>query len=96
MEIMLKSNIVRETLNAKGYDLEEVETGKVIIGKDLRRLLEKLADDKPVALNSDKDKPEATILKKGRVTHGGTSMIDREPENKEVVLTLVGKSRKTF
>ena len=48
IEIMLKSKIVRETLKAKGYDLDEVETGKATVGQDLMRFLEKLADDKPV------------------------------------------------
>ena len=48
MEMMLKSKIERETLKAKSYDLDEVETRRVTIGEDLRRLLEKLADDKPV------------------------------------------------
>ena len=46
MEIMLKSKIVRETLKAKGYDLNQVETGRTEIGDDFRRLLEKLAEDK--------------------------------------------------
>ena len=35
------------------------------IGEDLRRLLGKLADDKRVARNNDKGKPEVTILKIG-------------------------------
>ena len=38
MERMLKSKIVRETVKAKTYDLDEVETRKVTIGEDLRRL----------------------------------------------------------
>ena len=63
MEMMLNSKIVRETLKAKGYDLDEVETRRVSIGEDLRRLLEKLADDKPVVRNNDNDKPEVTVLK---------------------------------
>ena len=46
--IMLKSKIVRETLKAKGYDLNQVETGEAQIDEDLRGLLEKQADDKPV------------------------------------------------
>ena len=71
MEIMLKSKIVRETLKAKGCDLNELEAGNVTIGEDLRRLLEKLADDKPVVSNSGKDKSEVTILKKGEASHGG-------------------------
>ena len=45
MEIMLESKIVRETLKAKGYDLNQEETGRAVIDEDLRRLLEKLADD---------------------------------------------------
>ena len=48
MEIMLKSKIVRETLKAKGYDLNQVETGRAEIDEDLKRVLEKLGDDKPV------------------------------------------------
>ena len=47
IEIMLKSKIVRETLKAKGYDLNQVETGDTQVDEDLWRLLEKLADDKP-------------------------------------------------
>ena len=43
MEIMLKSKIVREILKAKGYNLNQVETGRAKIGDDLRRLLEKIA-----------------------------------------------------
>ena len=45
MGIMLKSKIVRETLKAKEYEVDEVETGKVTEGQDLRRLLEKLVDE---------------------------------------------------
>ena len=48
MEIMLKSKIVRETLKAKGYDLNQIEAGRAMIDEDLGRFLEKLADDKPV------------------------------------------------
>ena len=61
MPMEIKSKIARETLKAEGYDLDEVETGMVMIGEDLRRLLEKLADDKPVVRNNNKDKPEITI-----------------------------------
>ena len=75
MEMMLKSKIVRETLKAKSYDSDEVETGRVTIGEDLRRLLEKLADDKPVARNNDKDKAEVTILKIGEAAQGEDSTI---------------------
>ena len=89
MEMMLKSNIVRETLKAKSYDLDEVETRRVTIGEDLRKLLEKLADDKPVVPNNDNDKPEITISKKREVAHGEDSTIGKE--DNEVLRTLVEK-----
>ena len=60
------------------------------IGEELRRLLEKLADDKPVARNDDKDKPKVTILKSGEAAQGEDSTI-RQPDGKEVVRTLVEK-----
>ena len=59
MEMIFKSKIVREMLKAKDYIHDEVETGKLTVGWGLRRLLEKLADDKPVVLNSGNDGPEA-------------------------------------
>ena len=66
MEIKLNSKIVRETLKAKSYDLDEVETGKVTVGTDLRKLLdERLADDKPEVPESGKDKPEVAISNRG-------------------------------
>ena len=36
MEIILKSKIVRETLKAKGYYLNQEETGRAVIDEDLR------------------------------------------------------------
>ena len=60
--IMLKSKIVRKTLKAKGDDLNQVETGDAQIDGDLMRLLEKLADDKPVIKEKGKEEPEVTIL----------------------------------
>ena len=77
---MLKSKIVRETLKAKSYDFDEVETRKVTLGEDLR----KLADDKLVVPESGKDRPEVTILKRGELKHDGDLM-----KSKEVVRTLV-------
>ena len=59
MEKMLKSKIVRETLKSKGYRLDEMETGKVTVGEDLRKLLERLADDKPVVSESGKDRQKS-------------------------------------
>ena len=53
--IMLKSKNVRETLKAKSYDHNQVETGEAQIDEDLMSLLEKLADDKPVIEGKGKD-----------------------------------------
>ena len=90
MERMLKSKIVRETLKAKSYDPDEVQTGGVTIGEKLKRLLEKLADNKPVARNNDRDKPKVTILKRGETAQGEEATI-RQPDGKEVERTLVEK-----
>ena len=60
------------------------------IGEDLGRLLEKIADDKPVARNNDREKPEVTILKRGEAAQGKDSTI-RQPDGKEVVRTLIEK-----
>ena len=78
-----------ETLKTKGYDLDEVEAGKVTVGDDLRRLLERLADDNPLVSESGNDRPEVTILKRGEVKYDGDTIKGREPENKEVVRTIV-------
>ena len=88
MEIMLKSKIVREIVKAKSYDLDKVETGKKTIGEALWRLLEKLADDKTMGSNSGNDGPEVTIMKREE-THDVNSTRAREPENKEIVQSLV-------
>ena len=93
--IILKSKIARETLKAKGYDLNQVETGDAQIDDDLMRLLEKLADDKPVIQEKGKQEPEVTILRRsetvgnadtprGSVTDGkdvGPSLVDKIPES---------------
>ena len=89
--IMLKSRVVRETLKAKGYDLNQVETGEAQIDDDIKRLLEKLADDKPVIQEKGKEEPEVTILRKsGIVSDGNTSKVTN-PDGKEVVQSLVEK-----
>ena len=64
--IMLKSKIVRETLKAKGYDLNQVETGEAQIDEDLMRLLEKLADDKPVIEGKGKGKRKSRYCEGAR------------------------------
>ena len=73
MEMTLKSKVVRETLKVKSYDPDEVKTGRITIGEELRRLLEKLADDKPGARNNDRDETEVTILKRGGAAHDENS-----------------------
>ena len=64
MEIMPKSKVVRETHKAKSYDLNQVETGRAVIDENVRRLLEKLAEDKPVIKEKGKEEPEVTILRR--------------------------------
>ena len=88
--IMLKSKIVRETLKAKGYDLNQVETGEAQIDDDLKRLLENLADDKPVIQENCK-KPEVTILRKSGIASDGNTSKVNNLDGKEVVQSLVGK-----
>ena len=89
MEIMLKSKIVRETLKAKGYILSQVETGRTEIGDDLRRLLEKLADDKPVVKEKGKEDPEVTILRRNDADGSEDSLREMKPVGKEVVQSLI-------
>ena len=90
MELLLRSDIVRETLKEKSYDLDEVETRRMTIGEGLGRLLEKLADNKPVDRNNDEDKPKVIILERGEAALGKDSTI-RQPDDKEVVQILVEK-----
>ena len=89
-EVMLKSKTVRKQ-KAKGYDLNEVETGRVKIGEDLSRLLEKLADDKPVVRSNNKDEPEVTILRRREAGRGEDSLKEKQPDDKEIEQTLVEK-----
>ena len=88
--IMLKSKIVRETFKAKGYDLNQVETGDAQIDEDLMRLLEKLADDEPVIKKNAKEEPEVTILRRNE-TGGGDDSLKEKFDGKEVVQSLVDK-----
>ena len=89
--IMLKSKIVRETLKAKGYDLNQVEMGEAQIDEDLMRLLEKLADDKPVIEGKGKEEPEVTILRRSETVGGENFLEESNPDGKEVVQSLVDK-----
>ena len=89
--IMLRSKIVRETLKAKSYDLNQVETGQAQIDEDLMRLLEKLADDKPLIEGKGKDEPEVTILRRSETVGGENSLEESNPDGKEIVQSLVDK-----
>ena len=91
MGIMLKSKIVRETLKAKGYDLNKVETGEAQIDLELMRLLEKLADDKPVIEGKGKEGPEVTILRRSETASGEKTSEESNPDGKEIVQSLVDK-----
>ena len=88
--IMLKSKIVRETLKAKGYDLNQLETGNAQINEDLMRLLEKLADDKPVVQDKGAEEPEVTILRRNADGKEDSSK-ERKPDGREVVQSLVDR-----
>ena len=89
--IMLKSKIARETLKAKGYDLNQVEMGDAQIDEDLMRLLKKVANDKPVIEGKGKEEPEVTILRRNETVGGGDSLKESNPDGKEVVQSLVDK-----
>ena len=89
--IMLMSKIVRETLKAKGYDLNQVETGEAQIDEDLMRILEKLADDKHVIEGKGKEEPEVTILRRSETVGGKISLGESNPDGKEIVQSLVDK-----
>ena len=91
IEVMLKTKVVRETLKAEGYDLNQVETVRAETGDELRRLLEKLADDKPVARNKGKEEKEITILGRNDADGSEDSLKEKEPDEKEVVQSLVEK-----
>ena len=91
MEIILKSKIVRETFKAKGYDLNQVETGRAVIDEDLRRLLEKLAEDKPVIKEKGKEESEVTILRRKEADSGEDSRKENKSGEREVVQSLFDK-----
>ena len=89
--IMLKSKLVRETLKAKGYDLNQVETGEAKIDEEMMRLLEKLAYDKPVIKKKGKEEPEVTILQRSETVGDEDTSERRNPDGKEIVQSLVDK-----
>ena len=92
VEILLKSKLVRETLKAKGYDLEEFETVKATVGQDLLNLLQKLADKEHLGSTRSYDEPEVTKMRRKRVGSGDKNLVNAGyPESNEVVRTLFEK-----
>ena len=91
IEIILKSKIVRETLKAKGYDLNQVEAGTAQIDDDLMRLLEKLSDDKPEIQEKGQEEPEVTILRRKETVNNTDSSRGSVTDSKDVVRSLVDK-----
>ena len=89
--IILKSKIVRKTLKAKGCDLNQVETGEAQIDDDLMRLLEKLAEDKPVIQEKGKEEPEVTILRRSETVGNTDSSRGSVTDGKDVVRLVVDK-----
>ena len=55
------------------------------------RLLEKLADDKPVIERKGKEEPEVTILRRSETASGENTSEESNPDDKEIVQSLVGK-----
>ena len=62
-----------------------------MIDEDLKRLLEKLADDKPVIKEKGKEEPEVTILRRNEAG-GGEDSLKQKSDGKEVVQSLVDKT----
>ena len=91
IEVILKSKIVRETLKAKGYAVKQVEAGDVQLDDELRRLLEKLADDKPVIQEKGQEEPEVTILRREETVEKAHSPRGSVTDGKDVVRSLFGK-----
>ena len=82
---------MRETLKAKGYDLNQVEMGDAQIDDDLMRLLEKLSDDKPVIQEKGQEEPEVTILRRKETVNNAESSRGSVTDSKDVVRSLVDK-----
>ena len=82
---------MRETLKAKGYDLNQVEAGTAQIDDDLMRLLEKLSDEKPVSQEKGQEEPEVTILRRKETVNNTDSSRGSVTDSKDVVRSLVDK-----
>ena len=87
-----QSGVPVEILLVKSYDLGQDETGKATVGQDLMNLLQKLADNKSVDSTRRYDDPEFTKKRRKGVGLSHNNLLNAgDPENKEVVRTLVEK-----
>ena len=69
----------------------QVETGDTQVDEDLWRLLEKLADDKPVNVGKSREEPEVTILRRSETVGNADSPRGSGTDGKKVVRSLVDK-----
>ena len=90
LEILLNSKLVRETLKPKGYDTEEVEERRALVGQDLLKLVQKLTDNKHLDTNQLKNEPEIMIMRRTKVgSRKNWQLEDKNLQCKAVVRTLV-------
>ena len=89
VETLLQSKMVRETLKAKGYDLDELETGKKTVGQNLTRLLENLANDKHVVSTRINDETESPRMRSIEVPCDKISLEAEDLEKKLVLQALI-------
>ena len=68
-----------------------METGDTQRDEEMRRFLEKLADDKPDNDGKDREEPEVTILRRSETVGNADSLGGRVTDGKEVVRSLVDK-----
>ena len=77
-------------MKAKGYDIEEVDKGRGVVGQNLLRLLQEPADIMPVDTSQINNEPEITMMRRNKVgSHKKNQLEDRDLESKEVVRTVV-------
>ena len=72
-------------------DQETYDSLPLMIGEDLRKLLESLADYRPVIQTNDKDEPEVSILRREEAAYGEDSLKKKQLDGKDVVQSLVEK-----
>ena len=61
------------------------------IGEDLSRLLESLADDRPVVQTNDKDESEVSKLRRDEAAYSEDTLKEKQLDGKDVVQSLEEK-----